>query len=424
MRKLLLLTSLILLLYPIFAFAQTAPPLAGPTTGTAPANVDPVEGPALNIPIPTLPSFSKATITTNAAGEPQSIDIPWIAEYLIAIYKYALIIGAVFATLLVIIGGFFYMTSGVNKSWVEKSKKTILGSLSGLIILLAAYLLLYIINPELTKLKSLRLAMVKSEPVIFDDQPFQQWISQTKHGPCWNQVVKQSKSEMSAIIDSSCPFLGNNNTGGCAKVVKPIFQAISNEIMTDSRWPEFEKIVYAPCNAPAANGKKLSNKSDKQRPWIYVWRCVASCPETECPKETCISNKTGQWKPSPHRFAVAVDIATCQNPACSKLKDGTYDTECKDYNNGQPIPTNIPAWVINIFQKHNFIWGGGWKNYYDPMHFEWNGACEEGVVPTADPNAIGCCTTVDGTVIPDSTVQFCEGLDAINLPIWKQGACS
>ncbi|MBI5254448.1 M15 family metallopeptidase [Candidatus Falkowbacteria bacterium] len=415
LRSTIISLTIIATLMPCFVFAQTTP--AAPTT-PAPASVDAVEGPALNIPIPTLPPFSKAIITTNEKGEPQSIDIPWIAEYLIAIYKYALIIGAAFATLLLIFGGFTYMFSGINKSLFEKSKKMILGSISGLIVLLAAYLILYLINPELTKLKSLRLAMVKkSEPVVFDDQPIQQWLSQTKHGPCWNQVVKQSKTEMNLIIDSTCPFLGNNNTGGCAKVVKPIFQKISAEIMADPRWPEFKKIVYAPNGPPgcSTNGKT-------QRPWIYNWRCAASC--SDCDDTTCISKSTGQWKPSPHSFAVAVDIAPCQNPACSKLKDGTYDTECKQYNNGQPIPTNIPTWVLNIFQKHNFIWGGGWKNYYDPMHFEWSGACDEGVVPTADPAALGCCTTVDNTSIENLTVPQCEEMDAINLPTWKQGACS
>lgn len=34
---------------------------------------------------------------------------------------------------------------------------------------------------------------------------------------------------------------------------------------------------------------------------------------------------------------------------------------------------NIPVWVIELFERWGFIWGGRWKSYKDPMHFQFVG---------------------------------------------------
>lgn len=39
--------------------------------------------------------------------------------------------------------------------------------------------------------------------------------------------------------------------------------------------------------------------------------------------------------------------------------------------NGIGVKTNIPAWVIKILQTWGAVWGGDWKSYPDPMHFQW-----------------------------------------------------
>ena len=70
--------------------------------------------------------------------------------YLKAIYKVALIIVILSAVLMISIGGFMYLTSAGNTSYMETSKGVIWDAIIGLIVALVAWLLLNTINPDLT----------------------------------------------------------------------------------------------------------------------------------------------------------------------------------------------------------------------------------------------------------------------------------
>src|SRR3989339_1100401 len=89
----------------LFAVIIFLPLLTSAQSKTA---TETIAGPALNVPIPTLPSFSNATIAKDASGKAVSASIPWLAEYILALYKYILIIGSVLAVLTIMAGGFLY----------------------------------------------------------------------------------------------------------------------------------------------------------------------------------------------------------------------------------------------------------------------------------------------------------------------------
>ncbi|MFZ2299901.1 MAG: hypothetical protein WAW00_02095 [Candidatus Moraniibacteriota bacterium] len=72
--------------------------------------------------------------------------------YLEAIYKVALIIIVLSAVLMLSIGGFMYLTSAGSTSAMGTAKGVIFDSLIGLVIALTAYLLLYVINPDLVNI--------------------------------------------------------------------------------------------------------------------------------------------------------------------------------------------------------------------------------------------------------------------------------
>ncbi|MDP2837938.1 MAG: pilin [Candidatus Moranbacteria bacterium] len=69
--------------------------------------------------------------------------------YIKAIYKIALIVVTLSAVLMITIGGFMYLTSAGNTAAMSSAKSVIADALIGLVIALAAWLVLYVINPDL-----------------------------------------------------------------------------------------------------------------------------------------------------------------------------------------------------------------------------------------------------------------------------------
>ena len=60
---------------------------------------------------------------------------------------------------------------------------------------------------------------------------------------------------------------------------------------------------------------------------------------------------------SMHAWGVAIDI----------------NTKFSDYwlwRKGKPYHNRIPYQIVDVFERHGFIWGGKW-NHYDTMHFEY-----------------------------------------------------
>lgn len=76
-----------------------------------------------------------------------------IGSYIIAIYKYAIGIVGILATVVMMIGGIIWLTAGGNSTRIEDAKSWISASLTGLIIALCSFLILSTVNPALTTFK-------------------------------------------------------------------------------------------------------------------------------------------------------------------------------------------------------------------------------------------------------------------------------
>lgn len=73
-------------------------------------------------------------------------------EFIKGIYKFAIWAVGICAVLMLTVGGFMYMTSAGNTSKNGAAKKVVTDALIGLGVALGAYLLLFIINPDLVKI--------------------------------------------------------------------------------------------------------------------------------------------------------------------------------------------------------------------------------------------------------------------------------
>jgi hypothetical protein len=83
----------------------------------------------------------------------------------------------------------------------------------------------------------------------------------------------------------------------------------------------------------------------------------------------------GTSQRSGHGYGIAIDIGT---------KHSDYWRWAKGGLSGRPVYHNaIPVEIVDIFEKHGFIWGGRWY-HYDTMHFEYR--------PELLDTANSCCS--------------------------------
>jgi len=113
---------------------------------------------SLQIKIPGMKKFSEAT---ECPGDPDKMCVPWIGEYISGIYKYAIGIVGILAAVVLMIGGVIWLTAGGNAGRIGEAKAWIGASLTGLIIALCSYIILYQINPSLTQFNPIGVTSVE-----------------------------------------------------------------------------------------------------------------------------------------------------------------------------------------------------------------------------------------------------------------------
>jgi len=87
--------------------------------------------------------------------------VPWLSQYIVAIYNYGLSIAGILAAIVLMAGGVLWLVSGGDASKVTQAKELITGSIIGLVILASSYIILTQINPDLVKFKSISIGSIK-----------------------------------------------------------------------------------------------------------------------------------------------------------------------------------------------------------------------------------------------------------------------
>jgi D-alanyl-D-alanine carboxypeptidase len=120
------------------------------------------------------------------------------------------------------------------------------------------------------------------------------------------------------------------------------------------RWVSGEKVLFARANGAAAHLEAVAADIEKLPPSIqreaYPTAGTYVCRPVE---------DTGRL--SMHAYGAAIDL---------NLKYSNYWLwEAKGAGN-IPFRNAIPREIVDIFERHGFIWGGRWY-HYDTMHFEY-----------------------------------------------------
>ncbi len=111
------------------------------------------------IPIPGFSGLSKPVCTTE--GGVESCGISWISDYVFAIYTYGLTVVGVIAVLILMAAGLLWIVSGGDSGKINQAKGMIMGSVTGLLLIVGMNLLLSYINPDLVNRKMLVLSTVE-----------------------------------------------------------------------------------------------------------------------------------------------------------------------------------------------------------------------------------------------------------------------
>lgn len=116
----------------------------------------PLKAPDLKVSIPGAQALQDVECSVNTL-----CNIPWLGQYIAALQSYAVGIIGIVAVIVLMLGGVVWLTAGGNQSRIEEAKKMIGGSIAGIFIAFGGYLILYVINPELTVMKSLQVLTIQ-----------------------------------------------------------------------------------------------------------------------------------------------------------------------------------------------------------------------------------------------------------------------
>ena len=134
----------------------------------------------------------------------QCLQIDWISQYVGAIYQDGIGLAAVLAVVMIMIGGFIYMTAGGNSTQVSKARDFIISSMTGLLLALFSFILLQTINPALISNKGIEVRIPEEVEIS----------GQSSRDPIGlGEVTGRTPVDQRPEISSSSYFLPRETTG-------------------------------------------------------------------------------------------------------------------------------------------------------------------------------------------------------------------
>lgn len=88
-----------------------------------------------------------------------------LAEFIAFVYKYGLSVASILAVLMIIYAGVQWTISGGNSEAISSAQHKITGAVIGLVILAAAYTILYTVNPDLVNLRPPNAWMINTQKI-------------------------------------------------------------------------------------------------------------------------------------------------------------------------------------------------------------------------------------------------------------------
>ena len=179
----------------------------GTAAGTNPAEVtktvsdkDRLIIPNLGVDIPGL-TFTQNIPRVPCTGRTgECMTIPFLAEYIVALYKYALGIGLVAAAIMFIYGAFLYIV-GATGLQIQSAKEKMTEAIIGLVILLASYAILANVSPSVVSLKPIEVDRIQGLMADLNA------MESNRTNPTADPTTAMDYAITSSAMPESCPFI-------------------------------------------------------------------------------------------------------------------------------------------------------------------------------------------------------------------------
>ncbi len=118
--------------------------------------------PVTRISIPGV-SFSDVKIQEDPDGT--FLYIPFLGEYIAAIYKYLIMIMGIISVIIIIVAGLRWTLSGGDSGSISEAKKMIGNALIGIVLAAGSYTILYTVNPSLVDFSYLKVRYINTKNI-------------------------------------------------------------------------------------------------------------------------------------------------------------------------------------------------------------------------------------------------------------------
>ena len=200
-------TFAVLIIVQVFGFLMMN--ISNDTADFASANFEQGSNPLdnLQVKIPGIEKISSQHVTCND----DTCSVPWIGIYISAIYRYAVSIVGLLATVVMMFAGMLWITAAGNTEQISKAKSYISAALTGLVLTLTSWVILYQVNPDLIKFTSIKIVPVeKHTPESTTNETCKLLPKETPYKFC-NEKFPGWKT----VDDNKCPQYNQNDYNGC-----------------------------------------------------------------------------------------------------------------------------------------------------------------------------------------------------------------
>lgn len=182
--------------------------------------------PEPRITIPGL-KFSDASIDKLKDSQeegPVYLNFPFLGEYITVVYKYAIVIMSILSVAMIIVSGFQWIVPDSSGENISSAKKRIAGAVTGLILAVGSYTILYTINPELVQFRSIRVRYIAADQHVDYDN---------SHEPNSEQDTTEDSTNTQQVISSPyqlhCPGFDVGTRKGRTDCMKSCLANLSDD---------------------------------------------------------------------------------------------------------------------------------------------------------------------------------------------------